>query len=1096
MHSIAGLRILAAGLVTAACVAPILPAQTIEGKFYEYKVMSTTGQTPANANQPLSGMSPPSINQNGVVAFSATFNGGGEGVVAASPTLAQSLISFANPASGRIFSVSAQINNANQVLASDAISGASFDRLWYVAKPGANQVLVRGGPGQPYFAVSGNGSVNSSGAAAIPALDAAGNTLILSVNAGAVVGQLTLPANSFPFPQITDAGNILVRFGQQPNSPIYIYNQTLTAPIVDVADGTCFNVIGNQPGISADGLIVVFYGEPNPAPTPCITSIDPTPGIFAYVNNGTSGTYVRLTGIPGELGYDDNYNPVSFASYSNDSRVAVVNLGTAPIAPCPAGPAIAGNSFVVSFIGTPSGPSRTNPVMKGAPLLFSGQQGLWTIRADAQCQLSSPSTMVFHPRTAIPAVQIGDNFLGNVISSIGVFNQLANAAEDDTGAIRTMRRGDHRVAFWAQTTTGQQMIVRGSHLDSDQDGLLDHWETSGIDMDQNGSIDLNIALMGAKPNARDLFLQIDWLGDGTSSSRFQPLPGVISPAPGQLVTPLEFMFTNAPALAGNSYGVRSDGHAPADIPTGITLHMDGGSGKDINGGSFNLNMGTGQLAGGNQVIVNGVTPDVLYFGPPNSIAVPNVNTLAFQTAKDNFFGQFDMDGRELAFHYAIFADYLDLFENGGSGFKVSAATANTLTSPSSSPFPSGPNGIIETDVVKIVSGTGPGQYRSIKSIDFNTNTLTVSQPWQTQPDTSSIFVIFKNTRGKGEVFFYENPEADQNSLPGNDLMIGVGAMGAFGWTEKNVLGDQCNEWRILAHELGHNLGLRHGGTDQTKNKGSNYLSLMNYEWTDACNSTVTSYSGAGDLTFDDWANLQFDLTDAAIHLGNTLRLGFNSVPEESQAAPEPNVLDFLTANGPPSTVPPVIKIQTPAANGNVGLTLPLGVSATVTDAAPISSVTVAFDVNGDGNTTDPGENVLAKLNGTNTYSAGFSALSGPTGLRTITVSAIDNYGNYASVTEAVNVVQPNPAPSLTSLKPNSDTHGGPKFQLSIAGSNFVSGAVAQWNGANRATTFVNSGEVIATILATDIAAAGTANVTVKNPSPGGGTSNTLTFTIH
>jgi hypothetical protein len=91
---------------------------------------------------------------------------------------------------------------------------------------------------------------------------------------------------------------------------------------------------------------------------------------------------------------------------------------------------------------------------------------------------------------------------------------------------------------------------------------------------------------------------------------------------------------------------------------------------------------------------------------------------------------------------------------------------------------------------------------------------------------------------------------------------------------------------------------------------------------------------------------------------------------------------------------------------------------------------------------------------------------------------------------------PNPAPSLTSLSPSSAAHGGATFTLTINGANFVSGAYAQFNGANRSTTFVNSGKLTVKIPASDIATAGTANVTVKNPAPGGGISNSLPFTIN
>ncbi len=89
----------------------------------------------------------------------------------------------------------------------------------------------------------------------------------------------------------------------------------------------------------------------------------------------------------------------------------------------------------------------------------------------------------------------------------------------------------------------------------------------------------------------------------------------------------------------------------------------------------------------------------------------------------------------------------------------------------------------------------------------------------------------------------------------------------------------------------------------------------------------------------------------------------------------------------------------------------------------------------------------------------------------------------------------NPAPTLTSLVPNSATAGGAAFTLTLNGTNFISSSVAQWNGSARTTTFVSATQVTAAITAADIASAGTASVTVMNPTPGGGTSNALTFTI-
>ncbi|MGH3371851.1 MAG: LamG-like jellyroll fold domain-containing protein, partial [Nocardioidaceae bacterium] len=90
---------------------------------------------------------------------------------------------------------------------------------------------------------------------------------------------------------------------------------------------------------------------------------------------------------------------------------------------------------------------------------------------------------------------------------------------------------------------------------------------------------------------------------------------------------------------------------------------------------------------------------------------------------------------------------------------------------------------------------------------------------------------------------------------------------------------------------------------------------------------------------------------------------------------------------------------------------------------------------------------------------------------------------------------PNPGPTTTGLTPASRQAGSPGFTLTVAGTNFVSGSVVRWNGANRATTYVSAVQLTAAIPAADIAAAGTATVTVFNPAPGGGTSNAQTFTI-
>lgn len=95
-----------------------------------------------------------------------------------------------------------------------------------------------------------------------------------------------------------------------------------------------------------------------------------------------------------------------------------------------------------------------------------------------------------------------------------------------------------------------------------------------------------------------------------------------------------------------------------------------------------------------------------------------------------------------------------------------------------------------------------------------------------------------------------------------------------------------------------------------------------------------------------------------------------------------------------------------------------------------------------------------------------------------------------------------PVPTINFLGP-SCVPAGEQFlnaadnQLAVIGLNFVAGSVVRWNGTDRPTTFdSNNGTSVlfAQLSASDFAAPGTAAVTVFNPAPGGGSSNSVSFT--
>src|SRR5207237_5389881 len=90
----------------------------------------------------------------------------------------------------------------------------------------------------------------------------------------------------------------------------------------------------------------------------------------------------------------------------------------------------------------------------------------------------------------------------------------------------------------------------------------------------------------------------------------------------------------------------------------------------------------------------------------------------------------------------------------------------------------------------------------------------------------------------------------------------------------------------------------------------------------------------------------------------------------------------------------------------------------------------------------------------------------------------------------------NPTPKINQLlQPASSAPGGSAFTLTVTGTGFSPAAVVNWNGTARATTFINSQQLTASITGTDVAAAGTAAVTVSNPAPGGGRSNVVYFPV-
>ncbi len=93
------------------------------------------------------------------------------------------------------------------------------------------------------------------------------------------------------------------------------------------------------------------------------------------------------------------------------------------------------------------------------------------------------------------------------------------------------------------------------------------------------------------------------------------------------------------------------------------------------------------------------------------------------------------------------------------------------------------------------------------------------------------------------------------------------------------------------------------------------------------------------------------------------------------------------------------------------------------------------------------------------------------------------------------IITLDPVPMISSFWPPSTVATAVPFTLQVNGANFVPGSTVYFGGQVRNTTFVNSTQLNASILASDIDNDGTALVFVFNPLPGGGASSSMEFPV-
>src|SRR5882762_10748932 len=103
----------------------------------------------------------------------------------------------------------------------------------------------------------------------------------------------------------------------------------------------------------------------------------------------------------------------------------------------------------------------------------------------------------------------------------------------------------------------------------------------------------------------------------------------------------------------------------------------------------------------------------------------------------------------------------------------------------------------------------------------------------------------------------------------------------------------------------------------------------------------------------------------------------------------------------------------------------------------------------------------------------------------VVVNPAPGGGASAAATFTIN----NPTPQVSGISPSTVTTIAGGSVVSITGSGFLSNSSVTWNGAMHTSTYVSATQLQFTLLASDVATAGSVQVSVVNPAPGGGTAS-------
>jgi hypothetical protein len=346
------------------------------------------------------------------------------------------------------------------------------------------------------------------------------------------------------------------------------------------------------------------------------------------------------------------------------------------------------------------------------------------------------------------------------------------------------------------------MILKTDVQDTDGDGLLDVWETNSGLVGPDGNPLPDIHAMGANPNVRDIFVDIDYM----YTPGYATANGIV-PAHSHL--PSQAVLDKV----GNAFKKQ-----------GINVHFDVGNNYQ-NGDPYVIQATQASLEGGNQILETACNPNNSYCLFPNFAGTVGWK-LGFLRIKNGdpsasppLPAYFDHSRKDI-FHYAVFAHTMGLprwmmIDGTLISVVVSGGTATVTTAV---PHLANPG-----DFVSISGAPGSANLNGVYSVA----TVIPANPPATASTSFTISIPLANdgtyqNRGLGVGNGIPRSTSGVGDIFGGDVMITLGL-----WD--NFVGSNFVQASTLMHELGHNLGLGHAGdVNDSNNCKTNYQSIMSY----------------------------------------------------------------------------------------------------------------------------------------------------------------------------------------------------------------------------------------------------------------------------